>query len=234
MLRTPSGSTPGTLLGQIESASPFGGLGRISPAIRSALLGLDDEARARAVTILLRHAATLPRAAAVGAAETIDDLLAAGPLERLRRGLEPAPLVAIYAAISRDASRRTLTDLVVRLLRLLEPERVLGVVGVDARGLDLRARLSAELSEVAMAPPDDILSHRRGTDFDQFDAGGSPDEAADGGPTANSGGGHHPKPPTFAEPPEAAAPPPPPLGPGWRTETADVGRRRHLPVVGHE
>ncbi|HEX2755569.1 MAG TPA: hypothetical protein VHM48_08905, partial [Candidatus Limnocylindrales bacterium] len=168
MRKSTSGSSSVTVLRQIETTSPFRGLGRLPDEWRSELLALGDEDLGRAITILLHHAAALPSAAAAGASEAIDELVGGGPIDRLRPGLDPADLVAVFAAISRDASRQDLTRVVVRLLQLFDPDDVLAVVGVDARSLDLRARLSGEFAQAAMAPPPDDKPHSRGIDFDQF------------------------------------------------------------------
>jgi CHAT domain len=168
------------VLRELSTESPYRPDGSLPDGTVEALLSLEPAELGQALTFLLRRAAELPPLEGARAAEAIDGLLTAGAAPAVE--LEIAALTGIYGQLVGDASRRDISDLIVRLLRKMELAAVLAPIGFDARGLDLRARLAAAIRGPAAAPG----RATRGMRLRGADPGGvvlergSPDHAAPG------------------------------------------------------
>jgi hypothetical protein len=160
---------------------------------------LDPERLGAGVTTLLGRAVDLSADLAENAAESIAEIVwlpGEGPRPI---DLDPTRLVAAYRMVAFDPERRALRELVLRLLRMIDPDRIWPSLGIDRASFDLRDRLT----EAASAQPaEDEGPYTRGLeDFTQPHAAPPP-------------AGAPPPPPAVAPPPPAAAPtpiaPPPP------------------------
>jgi hypothetical protein len=76
--------------------------------------------------------------------------------------LEPAALVAAYRRVAFDPERSALRDLILRLLRMVDPDRIRPHLGLDRASFNLRDRLALAASAV---PEEGDDSHRRGIDL---------------------------------------------------------------------
>lgn len=142
--QTRSAPAAATFLQEIEEQSPFESGGRLPGDVRARLLDLDHRSLGRAVTILLRHAAALPPIDRAGAAETIDALIRGGDAGPYAAELDVPALVDLQRELLGDRSRRSISELIARLLRAAGPEAA--------------ARLDAERQAQTMAEPADSTS----------------------------------------------------------------------------
>ena len=193
------------LLDELDLASPFESGGDLSA--RRALRGLDPPSLGQAVVRLVRQAIRLPPDQGSTAAAAIDRLLE-GPLGPIPVQHDVPALVALYASFLADPARGDIARLIARLLRNVPRNVVFATLGMDARSMDVRARLSVDLDAAAMTGAPAPERRTRGM---------------------NTRGLSHAKPPEPAAPPPQPAarrttrgmpPPPGPVGADVEAEVA--------------
>jgi hypothetical protein len=193
---------PGSDPGELERLT-FDPEGRLDDALTGDLRRLDPARLGAAVTTLLGRATDLPAVLAETAAESIAGLVwTAGDGPR-PMDADPAALVSAYQLLADDPERRALRDLVLRLLRMIDPERIWPLLGIDRASFDLRRQLT---ESAAAEPAEDDGEGTRGLDEPRTGAERPPMGIAPPPPAAvPAPKAHAPTAaaPTAAEPPES-------------------------------
>jgi hypothetical protein len=158
---------------------PDGGL---DADVAAGLRGLDPAGFGTAVTTLLGRAVDLPPEQAKAASLSIASLVWSTGDGPRPINLDPAALVWAFHRVAFDRERLALRDLVLSLLRTIDPERIWPLLGIDRASFDLRSRLT---ETAAALPAEDDRPNTRGleslTPVDAAPPG--PDEPAAMAPT---------------------------------------------------